>query len=192
MNDQLKTILEQQLRDIHTPSAVSWWPLAFGWWLLIAVVVCVVIVSMIALIKYRRKTAYRKIAISELDKHFANWQLDKSNSRYLQAANALLKRVCSHIEDNTGSHSTSLSSEAWVAHLNAYAKTDFSTASSAAIAEQVYQQSPSSDIDHIHHELRTWLAKHSSDTANKSTIKTKQETDKHANTLNDTEELTHA
>ena len=34
MDDQLKQILSEQLRDIHLPEAVSWWPLAIGWWVL--------------------------------------------------------------------------------------------------------------------------------------------------------------
>jgi len=186
MNDQLKAILEQQLRDVHTPDAISWWPLAFGWWMLIAIVACLVIVSVIALIRYRRKVAYRKIAITELDKHFANWQLDKIDSRYLQAANALLKRVCSHLEGNTSSQSASLSSETWVAHLNAYVKTDLSTQTSVAIAEQLYQQNPNSDIDHIHYEVKAWLRKHS--TKPETAKSTMPETDK----LDDTKELSHA
>ena len=30
--------LLQQLRDVHVPDSVSWWPLAIGWWVIIGLV----------------------------------------------------------------------------------------------------------------------------------------------------------
>ncbi len=35
-----------ELRDIHLPEAISWWPPAVGWWLLLLIVVCLVVAVM--------------------------------------------------------------------------------------------------------------------------------------------------
>ena len=45
------------LRDIHLPSAVAWWPPAYGWWIVLAVL-CVALVA--GLVVYRRR--YRERA----------------------------------------------------------------------------------------------------------------------------------
>lgn len=44
------------LRDIHLPEAVAWWPLAWGWWLLLALVV---LVAVAAVWSYRSRIRQR-------------------------------------------------------------------------------------------------------------------------------------
>ncbi|HPY40873.1 MAG TPA: DUF4381 domain-containing protein, partial [Thiolinea sp.] len=34
---------ELPLRDIHLPPEISWWPLAWGWWALLALVVLILV-----------------------------------------------------------------------------------------------------------------------------------------------------
>jgi hypothetical protein len=50
-----------QLRDIHTPEPISWWPLAPGWWILLALIIAAIVILTIWL--RSRKT--RSTAISE-------------------------------------------------------------------------------------------------------------------------------
>ncbi len=54
------------LRDLHLPEAVGWWPLAPGWWLLLAVIV--VLGAWAALRAWRRwqRNAPRRFALREL------------------------------------------------------------------------------------------------------------------------------
>lgn len=156
MNDQLKSILEQQLRDVQTPEAVSWWPLAIGWWGLIALLSIALILIARALYQRHTRNLYRKTAAKELDYHFTNWQEQQLNSAYLQAANSILKRTYSHFSDDA----ISLSGEQWLTHLAAHSKTDFSIATQVALAQQLYQENPESDIGSIHSELKTWLIIH--------------------------------
>ena len=35
--------LLQQLRDIHEPALPGWWPMAYGWWILLVVIACTLI-----------------------------------------------------------------------------------------------------------------------------------------------------
>ncbi len=53
--------LLSQLRDIHTPEPVGWWPLAPGWWILLALI----IIGVTALIVWLRSKRKRVTAISE-------------------------------------------------------------------------------------------------------------------------------
>ena len=159
MNDQLKSILEQQLRDAQVPDAVSWWPLAIGWWVLIALFVIGLTLTTKAIYKRHYRNVYRKIAVKELDYHFTIWQNHAENGAYLQAANTILKRSCSHFGDDA----ISLSGKQWLTHLNAHSKTDFSAAVEVALMQQLYQESPETDISSVHAELKTWLTEHSAE-----------------------------
>lgn len=48
------------LRDIHLPDAVSWWPPAFGWWLLAAFVLGMVVALGLRAWRLRRHRAARR------------------------------------------------------------------------------------------------------------------------------------
>ena len=77
-----------QLQDIHLPEQISAWPPAYGWWLLLALLLAVLIASFLLIRSKRQHNMARKAAIQQLkhiDKHQAAWQSD---------INALLKRVC--------------------------------------------------------------------------------------------------
>ena len=157
MNDQLNNILEQQLRDVHTPDAINWWPLAIGWWILIALIVGLSVYSLIKCFKNRRINAYRKLASQELNKQFLEWQ-DKQNAcDYLQAANAIVKRAYLHV----GNESAGLSGTAWVSLLNTHTSVELSAETTDALTDQLYQKSPTVDISHVHNEINAWLRNHS-------------------------------
>ena len=59
---------ELPLADIHTPSDISMWPPAYGWWILAVLILAVIFVVIRALKKRRQKRVQRNFAISELDK----------------------------------------------------------------------------------------------------------------------------
>ncbi len=156
MNDQLKNVLEQQLRDVHTPEAISWWPLSIGWWFLIATAVIITLLVSLKLLKRRRQNAYRGVAIAELDQHFALWQEQQKNDLYLQAANAIVKRACSHLN----SEALSLSGQQWLEYLSAYSKELFSSDTEFALSRGLYQADPSLNIELVHQEIKAWLINH--------------------------------
>jgi len=54
-----------QLRDIHLPDPISWWPLAPGWW---ALAVLLIVCSASALVfEFRRRRSLKYRALRELD-----------------------------------------------------------------------------------------------------------------------------
>lgn len=54
-----------QLHDIHLPASVSWWPLALGWWLLLALLVVMLLVGFGFYRRYQRQR-WRREALALL------------------------------------------------------------------------------------------------------------------------------
>ena len=77
-------LTELQLHDIHLPEAISWWPLAPGWWALLALLVFVV-VSLILLYKTRHRRRHNRQLHHEIEQ-----QLDTVKQDYRQGGNAVI------------------------------------------------------------------------------------------------------
>jgi len=61
MNQQLP------LADIHTPTAISLWPIAYGWWILAALLILTVILAVKIINKRRNKRIQRHYALDALN-----------------------------------------------------------------------------------------------------------------------------
>ncbi|AKP74314.1 hypothetical protein Psal006b_01134 [Piscirickettsia salmonis] len=76
------------LKDIHAPEAVSGWPPAPGWLILISIVIILFIVLSYFLKKYRNRQKVKLYGLNSL------YDIPQhSNSHYAKECNALLKRV---------------------------------------------------------------------------------------------------
>lgn len=116
-----------QLADIHLPDPVSWWPLAPGWWVVIAVV------GVIAFVLGRRASAQvlqrriRSHALGELDKALAAYRTasaaegadpQTTKLNYVNEINAVLRRVA--LKHYPQQHPASLSGKHWVTFLRTH------------------------------------------------------------------------
>ncbi len=77
-----------QLRDIHLPESVAWWPPAIGWWLL-PILITVLVVFVFWWFKRIKAQRWRKVALEEL----AQIRLLTDKQQQLKAISALLRRV---------------------------------------------------------------------------------------------------
>jgi len=71
-----------QLNDIIPAEAISWWPLAVGWWVLIGLSILLTALLVSTLIKYYRKYRWRREALellSEIEQRYF-LQFDASDS----------------------------------------------------------------------------------------------------------------
>lgn len=95
------------LRDIHLPGAVSWWPLAPGWWML------VVLLGVAAglLLRAWLRQSMRRRALGELDAIEAGFADHGNATRLVQDVSALLRRVCLTYRPRTSV--ASLTGKAW-------------------------------------------------------------------------------
>lgn len=98
-----------ELRDIHLPEPVSWWPLAPGWWLLAAALVLAVVALYIARKRYLSRQLKRDIA-SELETVRQQFQQTGNRSELARSLSILLRRACisyypsANIAGLTGEH----------------------------------------------------------------------------------------
>jgi len=99
----------EQLADINTPNTVAWWPLAWGYWLVMALVICVIAGLIYAYIKYRQQRIIKKEALKSIAK------LALQDPYYAHKAQVILKRTCSHYF--AAQCPAQLSSSAWLAFL---------------------------------------------------------------------------
>lgn len=89
MTPEMQNALNQ-LNDIALPPAIGWWPLAFSWWILLLSVTSILIGIAWYIREQRRRNAYRKQALSQLEQIMHSPQ---SDSEKIQHINRLLKQV---------------------------------------------------------------------------------------------------
>jgi hypothetical protein len=81
------------LHDIVVPPPVSWWPLAWGWYLLGAMLLAGLAWGLVRWRAHRRANRYRDLALSELDALSASVGDPARRSGALSTLPVLLKRV---------------------------------------------------------------------------------------------------
>jgi len=90
-----------ELRDIHLPSSVSAWPLAPGWWILIAIAFAGLSALFIVCLRRHRARLYRRQALIQLQ------QIEQSSNNQVVALIELLKKTANSAYP--GQHYSSLS-----------------------------------------------------------------------------------
>ncbi|MEJ2347295.1 MAG: DUF4381 domain-containing protein [Gammaproteobacteria bacterium] len=99
-----------QLRDIHLPAPVSWWPPAPGWWGVLALLLLVGALAYVVYIR-RRRNRWRRTALSELD-----GLRDAAPEQMLRGLSVLLRRVA--VSRFPRRDVAALTGEAWLAFLD--------------------------------------------------------------------------
>jgi len=104
------------LRDIHLPDAVSFWPPAIGWWLVLLAVI-VLVGSVILFKTMRRRRQIRREAMAELDRLVSEHQTHNDDHALLKELSILLRRLV--ISCYPRDQVAALEGEAWLAFLDA-------------------------------------------------------------------------
>lgn len=109
-----------QLRDIHLPQPISWWPLAPGWYVLMIIVLFLVVV-IAYFIQQRRLNAMPKKQALELLKIYKQQYEKEKNTQITSAGiSELLRRVALVYFPREAV--ASLHGDAWVVFLNQTSK----------------------------------------------------------------------
>ncbi len=136
---------EQQLplRDIHLPEPISLlWPLAPGWWLLLASVVVLILVS-IWILRVRRRNAPKRCALRNLNK------LEKVYSdnpkKLMQEISTLLRRF--YITKYPRHKVASLTGDSWLKFLDNQLGKQLLGRESRCLIDAPYRQNVNIDIE---------------------------------------------
>jgi hypothetical protein len=135
-------VTELQLRDIHIPEAISWWPPAFGWWL---VAICTPLLLGFLYWLYKRLT--RKTALKTARKLFKVLKNDPmlDDRTKIAELSALLRRVAVSID--TRSQVAGLAGQHWLRYLDGTVKgAPFSEGPGRVFLDTHYQKSVPAEL----------------------------------------------
>lgn len=105
-----------QLRDIHLPAPISWWPPAPGWWLL-AVLVVAILFGLYFLYRRRLRNDWRRSALAELTRLRQQYQAQPTSAQIIVSElSVLLRRVA--ISCFPREEVAMLSGDKWLAFLD--------------------------------------------------------------------------
>lgn len=82
-----------QLKDIHLPAPVSFWPPAIGWWILALIALSSFIALCYFIFRHHQKNRYRRLAAQELKRLYQDFQTSKNTPVFTNKINLLLKQI---------------------------------------------------------------------------------------------------
>jgi hypothetical protein len=153
MNEQ--TLLEQ-LKDIHYPEALSWWPLAPGWYILFTILTLLVILIGICTFKFYKKLKKRREIINQFDRLKEKIKKDASSAKVWGELSSFLKRLSLLLyprRDVGGLHG-----EAWLQFLNSTGRTtEFKEGIGSLLISLPYQPKPSAETEALLELVERWV-----------------------------------
>ena len=148
-----------QLRDITLPDPVGLWPLAPGWWILLALVLSAVIWLALHWWRQRRANAYRHVAAAALDSAWDDYRQNRQCAEFLQALQTLLRRTALHAYP--GTPIAGLHGQRWLRFLDHKLQgSEFSQGQGQALLSAPYQANPELDPTALYQLGRRWLQDH--------------------------------
>lgn len=152
-----------ELQDIHLPEAASWWPLAPGWIVLIALLMIAIGFFGTRWVLAYRKNRYRRAALTELEQLASELNDEAHAAATLQATNALLKRVA--LRAYPREDVAALNGAAWARFLIEQGKLEGRSADTAqGLAESAYQDPSQASLQKVSADVielaRLWIRRH--------------------------------
>jgi hypothetical protein len=145
------------LHPLREPVPIDWWPLAPGWWLLIAIALLCLAALVYVLVKRYRANAYRRQGLAQLQTLRQQYLAQQDASQYVAQTNALLKSVALHSYPRR--EVAASNGPQWLTFLNdrmsgaEQFQSDFVTAA--------YRKTcPDMDMEQMHRAAQIWIKRH--------------------------------
>lgn len=138
------------LHDIHVPSA-SWWPLAPGWWLLLALLVLLVLAGAWLIGRWRKRGPLMA-ALHEVDAIEARYARDGDAVQMADAASRLMRRIAVCVEPAVASQA----GEAWRAFVQQHARDASTRDALDGLIDARFRDCPEINADTVLRALRQW------------------------------------
>lgn len=105
----------QDLRDVHLPDPISWWPPAVGWWMILVGLVIVVGLVLLAT-SHRRRTRLRRVALGQLEQVKQHYAVHADDQWAITEVSHLLRRYALAVFSR--SEVAGLSGQSWLNFLD--------------------------------------------------------------------------
>ena len=131
------------LKDIHEPEAIGWWPPAIGWWILAVLIPLLIILSIWV---YKRLT--RKTALKTAKKILAEIKQDamRDNLSVVCDLSVLVRRVA--ISMSPRAKAAGLTGRQWLVFLDSSVKgAPFSEGIGQLLVGSPYQKTPPTELE---------------------------------------------
>lgn len=148
-----------QLRDIHLPDPVGWWPPAIGWWILAFLVLAAVIGGIYWLWWRHKRLAYKREAIKQMETIRARYLNTQDDQQLLSELSSLLKRTA--ITRYGRDEIAGMAGETWLSFLDRTGHTSEFSEGSGRMLVNRFSPAPSVDSSELIHAVEHWLKKQS-------------------------------
>ena len=112
--------LLEQLKDIYLPQQISsWWPLAYGWWIMIVVLMLLVLLCLLVLQIRKKHHRYIDTVVNDFKSNLGEVYVSKPKE-VVQSISVYLKRIA--VYKFTKDDIKLLHGKAWVEYLNSKTK----------------------------------------------------------------------
>jgi hypothetical protein len=146
-----------QLHPLREPELIGWWPLAPGWWLLLALLSLALAGLAWYLLRRYRANAYRRQGLRQLAVIFSDYEASQDTQRCLQEVNVLLKSVA--LRSYARREVASATGMPWVEFLNRSCQGG--AGFDSGFYRSLYSADPAGlDMTALHDSARRWIARH--------------------------------
>jgi len=140
--DELQEALKD-LRDIHEPDPISFWPPAPGWWIMLLFAIMAIFLLRWWL-KRDKSPRYKKLANEALKNITTNYEVQRNGYKAAGEISELIRKVMVLTDDR--SEVAGMIDEEWLSYLDSKSGTDsFTKGAGRVLTTAIYQKE--SDID---------------------------------------------
>ncbi len=145
-----------ELRDIHLPDPISWWPPAPGWWLLLLLPILIYI-GWWSVHRWSRRHRLKKNALIELDQLKQAYTNDPNVQRCASELSALLRRIA--LVRYPRHQVAALTGEAWLEFLdqNTDASSPFTQGAGRLLITAPFQPHTTTPLDELFMVCQHWI-----------------------------------
>jgi len=145
----------QDLRDVHLPDPISWWPPAFGWWMILGLLIIVGSLIIWAWV-YRQRTRPRRLALAKLREVKLQYAAHSDDQWAITQLSHLIRRVALAMFPR--SHVAGLSGQSWLQFLDTTGHTNqFSDGPGQALCSDPYQSHGHRAVSDLMPLIERWI-----------------------------------
>ena len=145
------------LKDIHLPPPVSFWPPAPGWWILAVLLISSLFIGGVLFYRQHKKRKPKTEALRILKDLQIMFQNSQDEVASLRNLSNLLRRTALTFYDND--EVASLQGSSWLEYLDKTGKTkEFSQGPGKVLGNEVFQQKVNPDMNALFPLVKKWIS----------------------------------